>query len=106
MNIDVEKVKRLLNDTSFLDECSEAQSVEELTVLFHNKGVMLTSEQVEGLLAAAMASNASEELTEDTLESVVGGASVWSTIKKCVEWFKKGWKWGSKFYDWEQSLYR
>ena len=106
MKINVEQVKQLLNDTSFLDECSEAQSIEELTVLFHNKGVMLTNKQVEGLLAAAMASNTSEELAEDALESVVGGVSVWGTIKNGIMLFKKGLKWGSKFYDWEQSLYR
>lgn len=106
MTVDVERVKQLLNDAAFLDKCSEAQSVEDIVDFFHNEGVELSCEQVEGLLSAAMASAESDELSEEMLLDVVGGASVKSTIKKCIDWFKKGWSWGSKFYDWEQNLYK
>lgn len=106
MKIDIEKVKSLMNETAFLDQASECKSIEELTALYHANGVELSSEQVQGLLKAAEDSLTTEEISEADLDDVVGGASVWSTIKKCFGAFKKGWEWGNKFFEWEQSLYK
>lgn len=101
----IDRVKDLLNDDSFLDKLAVTQSVDELTQLFCTNGAELTPAQVEAFLSAIAESTTSNELTEIELDLVSGGAGVWSVVKKCYDWFKKGFSWGGKLAEWEKSLY-
>lgn len=102
----VEKVKALLNDEAFLEQTKDVASMEELQAAFKQNGVELSLAQVEGLVQAAYESvpAASDELDAGQLDSVSGGGiKLKNAWKICCAAFKKGWEWGNKFYEWEQS---
>ena len=98
----------MLQDDAFLNNASNATSVEELTNLFNENGATLTNEQVLAFLNACENEETEGELSVVALDAVVGGKGVGvvTLIKKCIDGFKKGWSWGNKFYEWEQKYLR
>lgn len=100
-------VNNLFEDATFKEKFLQAESKDDLQKLFGEYGVELSREEVDEFVAELEAFNAGDELSEETLEDVSGGGI---TMKKlagwCVAAFKKGWEYGKKFFDWEQSLYK
>ena len=87
-------IETLLQDESFTKRIDEANSLEEVALLFKEKGIEVSAADIQ----KAMDSSTSGELMEDSLESVAGGLA--TPIIACAvigayliarQW-KRGWK--------------
>ena len=100
-------VNNLFEDATFKEKFLQAESKDDLQKLFGEYGVELSREEIDEFVAKLDEFTAGDELSEETLEDVSGGAI---TVKKLAQWcvsaFKAGWAAGKKFYEWEQSLYK
>ena len=99
------QIMDLLNDGNFISSLERLHSFVELKELFSKHGVEVSLEELEEITSLLNADTSEKELTEDALEDVAGGAfTVKSTLSAMWKAFKAGWKYGSKFYDWERNL--
>ena len=102
------KLKELLQNTKFLGEMEQTNSVEELKQVFNKNGLDLSIEEIKAF-AKAMATmhKTDEEISESDLEAVAGGfggfagwvimtaysilkdtgKAAWNFGKKCANWF-------------------
>lgn len=103
------KVEQLLHNESFAETVENCTTTEDVRRAFEAEGVQMNDEQftmlMEALEEAALDAPAGE-LSDSELGNVSGGVSVKDTLKWMINGFKWGWKWGDRFYEWEQSLYK
>ena len=77
MEIGKEKLQELLNDDAFAEGYAAAETKEDLQKLFADHGVELTMEDIDSLLADIPdEKDSDDELTDDALEDVAGGAGL------------------------------
>ena len=79
-----EELNALLEDDSFVKELMEAQSPEAAEELLLGKNVSVSRSEVEAMLKAMMAqlSDSDEELDDEDLEMIAGGAATLSTVAR------------------------
>jgi len=64
-------IDALLHDQSFTKKIDEADSLEEVAQLFNDKGIEVTASDIQRAMDAA----GNDELSEESLEDVAGGAA-------------------------------
>jgi len=70
-----EKLQALLNDDSFAEGYSAAETKEDLQKLFADNGIEMSMEDIDSLLAdIPEEKNGDGELSDETLENVAGGS--------------------------------
>ena len=79
-----EELNVLLEDDSFVKELMEAKSTEAVEDLLKDRNVRISRSEIETMLKAMMAqiSESDEELDEDELEMIAGGAATLSTVAR------------------------
>ena len=79
-----EELNVLLEDDSFVKELMEAKSTEAVEDLLKDRDVKVSKTEIETMLKAMMAqlSQSDEELDEDELEMIAGGAATLSTVAR------------------------
>ena len=79
----LEKLQEAQNDQNFVDELNAQTTVEGLQEVFKKKGIDLTIDQINEIVATVN-TNTEEEISEAGLENVSGGiitsGSIWAKI--------------------------
>lgn len=72
----MEKMQVVMQDKQYVKELMALESIEDIKDKFACAGIDFTTEEIEELVAAVVASTASEdgELSENTLDNVTGGS--------------------------------
>lgn len=78
----MEKMYELLKDRAFVEQMKNMESPEELQAALANRGVELSDDEMTELIHECknLADEMSDELSEDQLERVVGGAAITITV--------------------------
>ena len=101
------KLEQLVYDAGFMQAIASAESKLNLQEVFAQYGLAMSREEVDGFIQM-MNYAASDELNEDVLDKVQGGAVAtifkyaWKAIKYIAP---KAWRAGKKLANWEHSLY-
>ena len=74
----MEKVIELLQDEAFVAELDKLEKEEDIIALFESRGATVTMDQLRELIAQLPKNG---EVSDDDLEKVAGGISIWNTIK-------------------------
>lgn len=69
------KIDALSNDPAFAERFAECASADEMAALLLSEGIEISSSELSELLASVAAMN-SDELSEDSLDTVSGGALI------------------------------
>ena len=79
-----EELNVLLEDDSFVKDLMDAKSPEAVEEILKDKKVKVSKSEIEAMLKAMMnqLSESSEELDEDELEMIAGGAATLSTVAR------------------------
>lgn len=99
--------QEIFENQEFLERFKEVAGKDELQSLFSEYGLDLSRAEIDEVVAGVTANNTIDEVDPVSLENVTGGKGkaynldLKSVISWCCYAFKKGWEWGSKFYDWE-----
>ena len=88
MNDIYEKLNTLLEDEVFLNKILNAENPEEVSALFAENGITLSVKEVE-ILRSRLESADNNELSEDQLENVAGGAVDFDLIDDIVKGIEK-----------------
>lgn len=83
-----EKLNTLLEDEVFLNKILNAENPEEVSALFADNGITLSVKEVE-ILRSRLESADNNELSEDQLENVAGGAVDFDLIDDIVKGIEK-----------------
>lgn len=83
-----EKLNTLLEDEVFLNKILNAKNPEEVSALFAENGITLSVKEVE-ILRSRLESADNNELSEDQLENVAGGAVDFDLIDDIVKGIEK-----------------
>lgn len=83
-----EKLNTLLEDEVFLNKILNAENPEEVSALFAENGITLSVKEVE-ILRSRLESADNNELSEDQLENVAGGAVDFDLIDDIVKGIEK-----------------
>ena len=70
-------------DQAFVEKLGNAETLEEAVGILAEKGVAVTEEELRKLLTVPQA-DASGELSEDALDDVAGGASIWNILRRLI----------------------
>lgn len=74
------KMNDLLSNPEFLKKVESTSSVEEAIELFRDEGLEVSESELRTIFTAPV-EDESGELSEESLESVTGGVSVWRFFK-------------------------
>lgn len=83
-----EKLNTLLEDEVFLNKILNSENPEEVSALFAENGITLSVKEVE-ILRSRLESADNNELSEDQLENVAGGAVDFDLIDDIVKGIEK-----------------
>ena len=100
---------KLSEDEAFLSALKNAESKDELKAIFEENGLPLSKEEVDTFVELAMRTINDDELTDDEMENVAGGAIgpewiVTTAISYGSKVVKACWNAGKKFANWENSI--
>ena len=84
----LEKLQEAQNDQNFVDELNAQTTVEGLQEVFKKKGIDLTIDQINEIVATVN-TNTDEEISEAGLENVSGG--LWTSNSILTKILRPGW---------------